>query len=282
MAYSKMVHQLAIASLIHNNAFFLKEWIEFHLMMGVEKFYLGNHFSTDNSVAILRPYIQRGIVELETITQPFVNVQQFEREIHCPFYTRILKKCVGQAKWLACIDSDEFITPLIPHTTIPQCLDKSDANRLHGDVLGGIVLNWKVFGTSNTNVPPNKLITETLIRTAPTEQRFIKTILLPERTLHYLYSPHYPIYQPDYYAMTQDGTQVNGDSVQSTPRYTLNIRHYVNGDLHYFDTVKSKTLMQPGWPDNIRLKKRHAANDVVEDARRRWFVPGLRRRMFGL
>jgi hypothetical protein len=271
--------RLAVASLIHNNEFFLKEWIEFHVLLGVEKFYLGDHFSQDKSRSILQSYIEKGLVELETVTTPYVNFKHFENNIHCPFYTRIAQKCVGQVKWLACIDSDEFIAPIAPNT-IWGCLENSSVYRQHEKELGGIGVNWKVFGTSNTNVAPGKLITETLIHSAPKEINIIKTIIRPERILRFE-TPHHPIYKPGYHGLMLNGTPANTTFVSNIADCPMNLRHYVNGDLNYFDTHKGKVVARPGWPDFIRLKKRHAANDLREEESRRWFIPELRRRMFG-
>ena len=54
--------KLALISSFRDEAKWLPEWIEFHLMMGVDKFYLREHMSTDGE-EILHPYIEKGIVE---------------------------------------------------------------------------------------------------------------------------------------------------------------------------------------------------------------------------
>lgn len=55
---------LVVMSLIKNQGDYLAEWIEFHLAQGVDKFVLYNHGSTDNTIDILKPYVELGIVEL--------------------------------------------------------------------------------------------------------------------------------------------------------------------------------------------------------------------------
>ena len=47
-----------------NEAPYLKEWIEFHLMVGFEKFFLYQNNSTDDYMSVLRPYIDSGVVDL--------------------------------------------------------------------------------------------------------------------------------------------------------------------------------------------------------------------------
>jgi hypothetical protein len=57
---------LSIGAVFRDEDDFLAEWIEFHLCLGVEHFFLYNHFSaTDQHEEILRPYIVAGLVTLD-------------------------------------------------------------------------------------------------------------------------------------------------------------------------------------------------------------------------
>ncbi len=55
---------LAVAAIFRNEAPYLAEWIEFHRLVGVEKFYLFNNLSADEYLTVLQPYIDDDIVEL--------------------------------------------------------------------------------------------------------------------------------------------------------------------------------------------------------------------------
>ena len=57
--------KLSIIMMYRDEGRYLKEWIEFHLMVGVEHFYLYDRMSTDNSMAVLQPYIEQGIVDVK-------------------------------------------------------------------------------------------------------------------------------------------------------------------------------------------------------------------------
>ena len=57
-------YELSIGAIFQNEAPYLKEWIEFHKLVGVEHFYLFNNCSTDDYLAILQPYIESGEVDL--------------------------------------------------------------------------------------------------------------------------------------------------------------------------------------------------------------------------
>ena len=48
---------LAIATMFQDEARWLKEWLEYHLLVGVQHFYLYNNLSSDNYQDVLQPYI---------------------------------------------------------------------------------------------------------------------------------------------------------------------------------------------------------------------------------
>ena len=56
-ALSQYKYDLAVCAIFKNEARFLKEWIEFYKLIGVEHFYLYNNFSNDNYQDVLQPYI---------------------------------------------------------------------------------------------------------------------------------------------------------------------------------------------------------------------------------
>lgn len=56
-------YYLAICAISKDEGPYLKEWVEWHLKQGVEKFYIYDNESTDCTKEILAPYIDNGIVE---------------------------------------------------------------------------------------------------------------------------------------------------------------------------------------------------------------------------
>src|SRR5688572_26757909 len=55
---------LAIGAMIKNAGRYLREWIEFHLLQGVRRFYLYDDGSTDDSLQVLAPYVADGRVRV--------------------------------------------------------------------------------------------------------------------------------------------------------------------------------------------------------------------------
>ena len=60
---TKFANEIAIGAIMKDEGPYLKEWLDFHILVGIKKFFLYDNESTDNTTEILKPYIERGIVE---------------------------------------------------------------------------------------------------------------------------------------------------------------------------------------------------------------------------
>ena len=54
---------LPVATMVKNQRRWLREWIEFHHMMGVDHFIIYDNNSTDLTIEVVQVYIDRGLVE---------------------------------------------------------------------------------------------------------------------------------------------------------------------------------------------------------------------------
>ncbi|MDR0319713.1 MAG: glycosyltransferase family 92 protein [Rickettsiales bacterium] len=93
-------HKLSIVAIAKNEGEYFREWIEYHNMVGVEKFYIYDNESTDNTKEVLEPYIKSGLVEY--------TYWPGEKQQH-HVYRDCLAKRKFDTKWLALIDLDEFL-----------------------------------------------------------------------------------------------------------------------------------------------------------------------------
>ena len=199
-------YKLSVASIFKNESFFMKEWIEFHRLAGVEHFWLYNNSSTDNSLEILAPYIKKGIVEvfdwptktsMGSWTVDPVFMDEFKVRLNFAItqrdaYLDALKRSSGKSKWLAIIDLDEFLVPLSDET-ITACLEKNY------DLAAAVYVNWLNFGTSNVTLKNEESILFNLTNCSPQnssinklgksivrpEYIVRKTILFPFLLIHY-------------------------------------------------------------------------------------------------
>lgn len=134
---------VAVTAIVKNEALYFEEWINFHRAIGVEHFFILNNASEDNSVEVLTPYINHGIVTL----------------LHWPLkggqidgYNFVLRSLGHLARWMAFIDLDEFIV-LKQDESLPDFLARfPDADQ--------ILIPWRNFGYSGHRTRPEGWVIE--------------------------------------------------------------------------------------------------------------------------
>lgn len=166
-------YNVSVCAIFQNEERFLKEWIEYHKMQGVEHFYLYNNNSQDNSLTVLFPYIGSGEVEVIDWPDLWPDIQ-FPFGCQAKAYNHCLKKCKNETRWLALIDTDEFIVTK-DFKSIKKVLNENyNASAVHAW--------WRCYGTSN--VPKiQRLMLRELTRCARADHphnKFYKSIVRPE------------------------------------------------------------------------------------------------------
>lgn len=138
-------YNVSICAIFKNEASYLKEWIEFHHIVGVDHFYLYNNNSEDNFMKILQPYIENNWVTL---------VEWPHNQMQMEAYMDGIKNFSSETKWLGFIDIDEFIVPKSTDN-IYDFLKPFEKNR------GSVNIYWKLYGTSGlTDRDLTGLVTE--------------------------------------------------------------------------------------------------------------------------
>lgn len=124
-------YNVSVCAIFKDESDYLIEWIEFHMIVGIEHFYLYNNASTDDYLEVLKPYIDQEMVTLYEWPKPQSQMEAYE---HCvTFHSQ-------ETQWIGFIDLDEYI---VPNTT-----DNI------GDFLKGflnrpsVIVYWRCFGTS--------------------------------------------------------------------------------------------------------------------------------------
>lgn len=236
-------YELSACAIFQNEDRFLKEWVEFHLVSGVQHFWLFNNLSTDNFRKILQPYIDKGIVELIEWPYESKDVKEWNT-IQCNSYRRALELARGKSKWLAILDSDEFLFA-VDGTNLRKILKKYSK-------YGGVCVNWQMYGTSGVaRVPKDKFLIETLLYRAETnyqENIHIKSIVQPMRVLD-IKNPHYCVYKEGYIAVNMNKKPVPGPFNEPILVDKARINHYWARDeefLHF-----NKILRNVKWGGNI-------------------------------
>jgi len=143
-------YYLTLAAIFRNEERFLKEWIEYYRMMGVEHFYLTNHLSTDGYMEVLKPYMEKGLVTLRHETREMKDADFKSKSFYIPqqiaAYQWAVDETKDKAEWLIICDVDEFIVPY-KAKTLCEALKGSKSSKGY-DRFPAIALYWKFFGTS--------------------------------------------------------------------------------------------------------------------------------------
>ena len=224
-----MKYYLSIACMFRDEAKWLREWIEYHRLLGVEKFYLFDHLSTDNPEVVLAEYITQGIVSLERITE---DVGGNFMGLAIKTYNRVVETAKIETHWLALLDSDEFINPKTS-TSLAVMLRDYEA-------YGGLVMNWQMFGTGGIEeVPPDQTMIELLqlrgIRTLGHNQH-VKSIIQPLRVTNTVL--HFSYYIDGFFAVNADRERVDGPFDPRIRVDKLQLNHYFSRDQKFLREVK--------------------------------------------
>ena len=126
----KCTFRVSICSIFKNEAPYLREWIEYHLLVGVEHFYLYNNNSEDNYSEVLESYIKKGVVTL-------IDWPEYPGQVKA--YRHWYENYRFDSNWVALIDLDEFICPR---------KDDSIVDYLKRYKYPVVVGYWRFFGTS--------------------------------------------------------------------------------------------------------------------------------------
>lgn len=207
-----------MVSISKNEAPYIKEWIEFHKLVGFTKFYFYDNESEDNTVDILKPYIDSGLVE-------YTLIKGKGRQLDA--YNDAIAKHKNECRWIAFLDMDEYLMPIEPFKPIYRIV--TELVDLAGKGAAGIGVNWCIYGSSYLEKKPDGLISENFIYRG-TEKDWgnfhIKTICNPRLVKNYI-SPHYPIYKLGGYNINDsDGKRLWGWFCHDVKWKNLRINHY--------------------------------------------------------
>ena len=205
------LYDLAVVAIMKNEAPYVKEWLDYHLLAGVNHFYIYDNDSPDNLKEVLQPYIDAGIV---TYTFYPGKARQYEA------YNEAVKNFRFFNRYMTFIDADEFVFPQ-NNKTITEVADEILKNNLHSAALVANILN---FGSNfQEKADYTRGVLERFTRRAPTDfapplpylnglpggNAHVSTIANP-RYIKYFDDPHHAKYFFGKYAINSNGKIVYG------------------------------------------------------------------------
>lgn len=260
-------HTLSVCTIFKDNAPYFREWIEFHRLVGVEHFYLYNNESEDNFHDVLDPYVREGIVTLiEWPNQPKRPEKRYDwvKRTQESAYNHCCSRVIGKTKWLAVIDTDEFLVP-DAYNNIVEYLQTHDDE-------SAIFVFWRVYGTSGIyDIPPNQLLIEMLTKRFPLEHEENqqgKLIVKPEEVIKFTWAGHQCFYRNFAIAFV------------SNP-FDIRINHYVNRTIKFFyeKKIPFKKMMDNATWTQKEIEARLTGGNDVEDRIMDRFISSLRKNL---
>ena len=265
------LYDLSVVAIMKNEAPYVKEWIDYHLLAGVEHFYIYDNDSPDDLMDMLAPYIEKNIVT-------YIFYPGKARQYEC--YNEAMKNFKFFSRYLAFIDGDEFIFPQ-ENKSIVEVLDEIFAKNPNA---GGLGINWQLYGSNFNNTAnytrgvlkgfthraEKNFVEISENNNLPAGNAHIKTVANP-RKIKGFENCHYAIY-----FTTANAINSNGDAIQlhyNNPPLTdkIVINHYCYKSIEEYELKISRgpadglyNVYQPtneNWKETYHKK----FNDVFDD-----------------
>ena len=224
-------YELSICAVLKNEERFIKEWIEYHCLAGVDHFYLYDLKSRDASRSIIAPYVEEGIVTLVDWPDNVKGISDENSSLwilsnQLPAYENAIKKAVSESKWLVIVDVNEFLTS--SGTNIKDVLEKYDH-------CAGLILTSECFDAFQNEVIPNKLLIQsTEITQLPKRDKrkeVTKTIFKPELCTAFVWPPYQVVFK-------------NLQTAQTLSKQEMRVNHYINREPEAIFYAKKKPKLE--------------------------------------
>ncbi|MDM7530317.1 glycosyltransferase family 2 protein [Lacticaseibacillus paracasei] len=249
-------NQIALVAIVKDEAPYLQEWVDYHLLLGVDHIFIYDNESTDHIYSVIRPYILQN--KLTYIKFPGKGVQE-------KAYMNCVAKIKNQFGWVLCIDIDEFLQPLTD-------LSLHEWLRNIPDQVSQIEIGWMLFGSSGFKTRPSGLVIENYLHHA--QNQFLsdyKPIARPSRITGMKF-PH--AFEVIGNTVNEAGKRLysypfwNRRGATPAPRKLFRINHYYCKS--YEEFLKKSGRGDASVPDRKPRGdfefKEHDQNDVFDDS----------------
>ena len=256
---------LSIVCIAKNEGPYLKEWIEYHKLIGVERFYFYDNGSTDNTKAILDPYIKNG-----KVIYKYIEGKGLQDKV----YADAAFRYSSQTRWMAVIDLDEFIVPK----------EKDDLREFLGEYENypGLSINWVCFDSSGHDKKPTAhggLVTANYTRVRKDYNhlmnREIKTIHDPASVT--LISHHFAFYTNFGLAVDENFEWVDwGPYSKRHLSNKIQVNHYMTKSKEEFLAKVNRGRAFSYGKHNINMHEINFSGETTEDLAIQRFLPKLK------
>jgi len=161
-----MEDYICIVGILKYEEKFIDEWIVYHKMIGIDHFFL---YDDDDNLPLQKLLFKyKDFVTVINWSSFKIFNENINNQIQA--YTHAWNNLINNYKWVIYLDGDEFIN-LKKHNNVKEFLKDFDDK----PSIGGVSLNWYVFGHNGYYDNTYELVTSSLIRRMYLPSKRVKT-----------------------------------------------------------------------------------------------------------
>ncbi len=179
---------LSLCLIIKDENPYLKEWLDYHILLGIDHFWIYDNESQEPVVNAIPEYIKKGWVTVNPIRGKGMQLYAYDHCIQTYGYL---------TKWIGFIDTDEFLVPKTTKTIPEFLVDFED--------FGGLAVSSVFFGADgNKDRPLCGQVAGYLARSSDdfSMNRLIKSIVQPDKVVFPI-SPHHFMYKEGFFCVNE-------------------------------------------------------------------------------
>jgi hypothetical protein len=261
-------HFLVFASIFKAENHYLREWLEYHRLVGVDHFYLYDNDGGQAAKELLKPYVEQGLVT----RNDWAHFDGTKRDRPTPWGQRNKNHLAfghaaehyrHEACWMMKIDIDEFLVPLVGEKSLVSALEGHDRAKVKG-----VRIPRFNFGDNGHQARPEGLVTASYTRreaTASNHKDLANCAFLSDN--RHANSAHWW-----HYKWFRFGEFVREDRVSN-----LRIHHYYTKSLE--EHLQRQNTSRGRKPTEEGFRERNRGRNDVEDSSMLRFVPEIERRL---
>jgi len=233
--FIKQKYYLSICCIVKDENDYLNEWLNYHLKIGVQHFFI---YDNGSKIPVRDTVEQLNLIDKTTIIDFPGLSKQHDAYRHC------LRKFGSLSQWIAFIDIDEFIVPKKKPNSLSAFLKNFEP-------YGGLGINWLMFGSKGLLKKSKDSQLKTFTFRAKNDfevNRHIKSIVQP-KYVRAVRDPHSFKYLKGKYCVNEKFRRIDGPFTDVSVD-DIQINHYFSRSLEEY-----KAKITRGRADNSSIER---------------------------